>query len=135
MALKTSTLAIFLSINFLFSSLVTSTISPIPQPSSLIPTLISPSSPLSRCSKDALKLGICTNLLGKLIGVQLGDTQKKQCCTLINGLVDLEISVCLCTAIKANILGINLSDIPIVLNLVLGACGKSLPVSFKCDFD
>ncbi|XP_062180699.1 14 kDa proline-rich protein DC2.15-like [Phragmites australis] len=31
------------------------------------------------------------------------------CCSLLDGLVDLEAAICLCTAIKANNLGINLN--------------------------
>ncbi|KAL7165107.1 hypothetical protein ACSBR2_040898 [Camellia fascicularis] len=45
------------------------------------------------------------------------------CCSLIGGLADLEATICLCTAIKANALGINL-DVPISLGLLLNYCGK-----------
>jgi hypothetical protein len=38
------------------------------------------------------------------------------CCPLLDGLVDLEAAVCLCTAIKANVLGIHL-NLSLVLNL------------------
>ncbi|KAB2621084.1 14 kDa proline-rich protein DC2.15-like [Pyrus ussuriensis x Pyrus communis] len=53
------------------------------------------------------------------------------CCALLVGLVDLEVAVCLCTAIKANILGINL-NIPIALSLVIDGCAKNVPEGFKC---
>ncbi|CAN0842107.1 14 kDa proline-rich protein DC2.15, partial [Linum grandiflorum] len=52
-------------------------------------------------------------------------------CSLLEGLVDLEVAVCLCTAIKANILGINL-NIPVALSLLLNVCGSSVPPSFQC---
>jgi hypothetical protein len=39
--------------------------------------------------------------------------------------------VCLCTAIKANVLGLNL-NIPVNLSLVLNFCGKGVPTGFKC---
>ncbi|KAB2626757.1 vegetative cell wall protein gp1-like [Pyrus ussuriensis x Pyrus communis] len=53
------------------------------------------------------------------------------CCSLIGGLADLEAAVCLCTAIKANVLGINL-DVPVSLGLLLNYCGKSVPKGFQC---
>ncbi|TVU00454.1 hypothetical protein EJB05_54096, partial [Eragrostis curvula] len=39
--------------------------------------------------------------------------------------------VCLCTAIKGNILGIDL-NLPIDLSLILNHCGKTPPTGFKC---
>ncbi|MBA0801749.1 hypothetical protein Gohar_012097 [Gossypium harknessii] len=53
------------------------------------------------------------------------------CCSLLDGLVDLEAAVCLCTAIKANILGINL-NIPVSLSLLLNVCSKNVPSNFQC---
>jgi hypothetical protein len=49
----------------------------------------------------------------------------------LEGLVDLEAAVCLCTVLKANILGIKL-NLPIDLSLVLNHCGRSVPTGFKC---
>ncbi|PWA90898.1 Bifunctional inhibitor/plant lipid transfer protein/seed storage helical domain-containing protein [Artemisia annua] len=56
----------------------------------------------------------------------VGTPSKTPCCTLIGGLADLEVAVCLCTAIKANILGINL-NVPVSLSLLLNYCGKEVP--------
>ncbi|KAJ1392679.1 Hydrophobic seed protein [Sesbania bispinosa] len=53
------------------------------------------------------------------------------CCSLLNGLVDLEAAVCLCTALKANILGINL-NLPISLSLLLNVCSRQVPRDFQC---
>nr|ACG30689.1 hypothetical protein [Zea mays] len=50
---------------------------------------------------------------------------------LVDGLADLEAAVCLCTALKANVLGINL-DVPVKLTLLLNYCGKSVPQGFLC---
>ncbi|GJV48256.1 14 kDa proline-rich protein DC2.15-like protein [Tanacetum coccineum] len=83
------------------------------------------------CPKDTLKLGVCANLLGGLVGVQVGSPPVKPCCTLIQGLADVEAAVCLCTAIKANVLGINL-NVPVSLSLLLNVCGKKVPSGFKC---
>lgn len=82
------------------------------------------------CPKDTLKLGVCADLLG-LVNVVVGSPPTLPCCSLINGLADLEAAVCLCTAIKANVLGINL-DVPVSLNLLLNVCGKKTPSGFQC---
>lgn len=83
-----------------------------------------------RCPKDALKLGVCANVLD-LIKAKAGVPANEACCPLLNGLVQLDAAVCLCTAIKANVLGLNL-NIPIDLSLVLNFCGKGVPTGFKC---
>jgi hypothetical protein len=44
----------------------------------------------------------------------------------------LDAAVCLCTAIKANVLGINL-NIPVSLSILLSACQKSVPSGFQCS--
>uniref|UniRef100_A0A453J9L4 Bifunctional inhibitor/plant lipid transfer protein/seed storage helical domain-containing protein n=1 Tax=Aegilops tauschii subsp. strangulata TaxID=200361 RepID=A0A453J9L4_AEGTS len=85
----------------------------------------------ARCPIDALKLGVCANVLNGLINLQLGTPPKQPCCSLIQGLADLEAAVCLCTALKANILGINL-NVPIDLSLLVNYCGKNVPSGFQC---
>ncbi|XP_031096045.1 14 kDa proline-rich protein DC2.15-like [Ipomoea triloba] len=84
-----------------------------------------------RCPRDALKLGVCANLLGGLVGAVVGTPPTLPCCSLIAGLADLEAAVCLCTAIRANVLGINL-NIPVALSLVLNDCGRQVPNGFTC---
>ncbi|GAV71789.1 Tryp_alpha_amyl domain-containing protein [Cephalotus follicularis] len=139
-----STTALLLILNLLFFTLVSSTDNvPCPPPPSpkahksppppkasksppppkayASPPPPSPSSPT--CPIDTLKLGVCANLLG-LVNIVVGSSASTPCCTLISGLADLEAAVCLCTAIKANILGINL-NIPVSLELLLNVCGKS----------
>ncbi|CBI31904.3 unnamed protein product, partial [Vitis vinifera] len=80
---------------------------------------------------NTLKLGVCVDLLGGLLGVVVGNPPKTPCCSLIQGLADLEAAVCLCTAIKANVLGINL-NIPLSLSLLLNVCSKKVPSGFQC---
>ncbi|XP_028773760.1 pEARLI1-like lipid transfer protein 1 [Neltuma alba] len=91
----------------------------------------SPSPPSSgnqpSCPIDALKLGVCANLLGT-VNVQLG---KSDCCPHLNGLVDLEAAACLCTAIRVNVLGINL-NVSHTLSTILSTCGRSVPRGFQC---
>ncbi|RWR89824.1 proline-rich protein DC2.15-like protein isoform X2 [Cinnamomum micranthum f. kanehirae] len=82
------------------------------------------------CPKDALKLGVCANVLG-LVNVTVGSPPTLPCCSLIQGLADLEAAVCLCTALKANVLGINL-NVPVSLSLLLNICGKRRPTEFQC---
>ncbi|TQD69111.1 hypothetical protein C1H46_045355 [Malus baccata] len=101
------------------------------------PTPATPASPQNppakaSCPKDTLKLGVCGDLLNDLVTIVVGTPPKTPCCSLIGGLADLEAAVCLCTAIKANVLGINL-DVPVSLSLLLNYCGKSVPKGFQCS--
>ncbi|XP_031098483.1 14 kDa proline-rich protein DC2.15-like [Ipomoea triloba] len=132
-AAAASSLTLFLALNLLFFTVVSSTNVPCPPP----PPKHQPPSPSSssqagKCPKDALKLGVCANLLTDLLNLVVGSPATTPCCSLIAGLVDLEAAVCLCTAIKANILGINL-DIPISLSLLLNNCGKNVPSGYQCQ--
>uniref|UniRef100_A0A6M2F451 Bifunctional inhibitor/plant lipid transfer protein/seed storage helical domain-containing protein n=1 Tax=Populus davidiana TaxID=266767 RepID=A0A6M2F451_9ROSI len=82
------------------------------------------------CPIDTLKLGACVDVLGGLIHIGIGSSAKDECCPLLEGLVDLDAALCLCTAIKAKLLNINLI-LPIALELLVD-CGKTPPEGFKC---
>ncbi|XP_022719272.1 14 kDa proline-rich protein DC2.15-like [Durio zibethinus] len=126
---RSASLALFLALNILFFSLVSACGScPSPKPK---PTPSPSPSGGGKCPRDALKLGVCADLLAGLLNVTVGKPPVQPCCSLIQGLADLEAAVCLCTAIKANILGINL-NIPVSLSLLLNVCSKKVPSSFKC---
>ncbi|XP_061344029.1 14 kDa proline-rich protein DC2.15-like isoform X1 [Gastrolobium bilobum] len=130
MASKT---ALLLSLNLLFFTVVSSTYVPCPPPPKghkHPPVPKPPSSKQPSCPKDTLKFGVCVDLLG-LVNVQLGKPPKTPCCSLVEGLADLEAAVCLCTALKANLLGLNL-NVPISLTLLLNYCGKGIPEGFVC---
>ncbi|KAM0880540.1 hypothetical protein ACQ4PT_033490 [Festuca glaucescens] len=94
----------------------------------------------SKCSMDALKLGVCADVLGlggELTNLLAGSRStasktKKPCCELIAGLVDLDAAVCLCTAIKSNVLGVVDLSLPLQLGLLVNHCGKKLPAGFQC---
>ncbi|XP_040990804.1 14 kDa proline-rich protein DC2.15-like [Juglans microcarpa x Juglans regia] len=133
MASKSSaSLALFFSLNLLFFALVTACgTCPSPKPKPKPKPKPSPTPSQASCPRDALKLGVCADLLGSLLNVTVGSPPVTPCCTLIQGLADLEAAVCLCTAIKANILGINL-NIPLSLSLLLNVCSKNVPSGFKC---
>ncbi|KAI3468933.1 hypothetical protein Pfo_025596 [Paulownia fortunei] len=129
-----TTTALLLLFNILFFTMVSSTSVPCP------PTPKTPSGgggghghkpSKGKCPKDTLKLGVCANLLNDLVRLVVGTPPKTPCCTLIEGLADLEAAVCLCTAIKANVLGINL-NVPVSLSLLLNYCGKKVPSGFQC---
>ncbi|XP_015971866.1 14 kDa proline-rich protein DC2.15 [Arachis duranensis] len=94
------------------------------------PTPAPPPPPKEKCPKDTLKLGVCADVLG-LGNVVVGSPVSSKCCALLDGLVDLEAALCLCTAIKANVLGNNL-DVPVTLSWILSACQKSIPPGFQC---
>ncbi|ESQ38202.1 hypothetical protein EUTSA_v10029497mg [Eutrema salsugineum] len=113
MATKTSTtLALFLVINLLFLNLI-------------IPVYAD-----NTCPRDALKISICANVLN-LINLNLGAPAMRPCCSILLGLIDLDVALCLCTALKLSILGITIST-PIHLNLAINACGRTLPDGFRC---
>ncbi|XP_062217502.1 14 kDa proline-rich protein DC2.15-like [Phragmites australis] len=122
--------ALFLAVNLVVLGMASacSPYCPTPTPTPATPTP-TPSS-FGRCPRDALKLGVCANVLG-LIKAKVGTPPALPCCSLLQGLVDLEAAVCLCTAIKANVLGIQL-NLPIDLSLILNYCGKTAPTGFKC---
>ncbi|KAL8150999.1 hypothetical protein V2J09_020807 [Rumex salicifolius] len=129
---QSSLVALFFTLNLLFFSLVVSGCDScpgsIPKPK---PSPSSPGSSSGTCPRDALKLGVCANVLGGLLNLNLGKPPKEPCCSLIDGLVDLEAAVCLCTAIKADILGIHL-NVPVSLSLLLNYCGYKVPRGFQC---
>ncbi|XP_020084620.1 lipid transfer protein EARLI 1-like [Ananas comosus] len=133
--------ALFLALNLLLFTLAAACgCGPTPKPPSptpIPPTPYTPTPPtpytppIVKCPIDTLKLGACANLLNGLINFELGKPPKKPCCSLLGGLADAEVALCLCTVLKANVLGINL-NIPIDLTLLVNYCGKNVPPGFQC---
>ncbi|KAG8071746.1 hypothetical protein GUJ93_ZPchr0006g41288 [Zizania palustris] len=104
---------------------------PTPTPPTPTPTPTPPTpSYSSKCPKNALKFAACADVQG-LVSAEVGQPPAEHCCSVLGGLADLEAAVCLCTAIKANVLGITI-DIPVKLSLLVNYCGKSLPNGFIC---
>ncbi|EEF36504.1 conserved hypothetical protein [Ricinus communis] len=66
------------------------------------------------CSIDYTKLKLGTNY-----------------CSPLASLLDLDAAICLCAALKANLLGIVL-DLNVALGVFLTTCGKTLPSGFIC---
>ncbi|KAL3497464.1 hypothetical protein ACH5RR_040196 [Cinchona calisaya] len=143
---KTSSFTLFLALSLIFFTLVNACgdcpkpkppPKPKPKPSPPPPTPCppppygpTPKPPKQTCPKDALKLGVCANLL-TAIGISIGSPPTKPCCSLLEGLSDFEAALCLCTAIKANVLGINL-NIPVSISVIINDCGKKVPSGFQC---
>ncbi|CAK9311093.1 unnamed protein product [Citrullus colocynthis] len=102
-----------------------------------VPPPLTPYQPISndeKCPRDALKIGICAKLLNNgLLEAILWKPPITACCSLVEGLADLEVAVCLCTVLKASVLGIDPPNIPISLNLLSGNCGREIPISFQCS--
>ncbi|CAN0862362.1 pEARLI1-like lipid transfer protein 2 [Linum grandiflorum] len=105
---------------------------PNPNPTPTPPNPNPTPTPNGKCPIDTLKLGVCGDVLSNLLNIRIGSTPVQPCCSLLNGLADLDAAVCLCTAIQANILGINL-NLPISLSLLLNACDKNAPSGFQCS--
>ncbi|RVX15615.1 14 kDa proline-rich protein DC2.15 [Vitis vinifera] len=125
-----ATTALLLALNLLFFTLVSST--SVPCPPAPKPKHHHKKPPAKAvCPKDTLKLGVCADLLNDLLHAVVGTPPKSPCCSLIGGLADLEAAVCLCTAIKANVLGIKL-NVPVSLSLLLNYCGKKVPTGYQC---
>lgn len=96
-----------------------------------LPSLPSAPEKPEKCPKDTLKFGVCGSWLG-LVTENIGAKPSKECCTLVAGLADLEAALCLCTAIKANVLGLVKIKVPVALSLLVNGCGKKVPEGFVC---
>ncbi|KAL8478198.1 hypothetical protein ACS0TY_030189 [Phlomoides rotata] len=96
------------------------------------PTIPKPPSPKPQetCPIDILKLGACVDVLSGLVHIGIGRSSKDVCCPVLQGLVDLDAAICLCTTIKAKLLNINII-LPIALQVLID-CGKTPPSGFKC---
>ncbi|CAN1280402.1 pEARLI1-like lipid transfer protein 2 [Linum perenne] len=67
-----------------------------------------------------------------LVTVDVGSLTSRPCCQTLLGLVDMEVTVCLCLALRANVLGIHI-DVPVALSMVLSTCYSNLPsYYFEC---
>ncbi|XP_054808311.1 36.4 kDa proline-rich protein [Prosopis cineraria] len=86
--------------------------------------------PQVRCPIDALKLGLCLDVLQGLVHVGIGNPIENICCPVIQGLLELEAAICLCTVIRLKLLNLNIY-LPLALQ-VLATCGLTPPPGFVC---
>ncbi|WOG89725.1 hypothetical protein DCAR_0208963 [Daucus carota subsp. sativus] len=104
----------------------------LPYPPTLPATPIPKNTNKNTCPKNVLKLGVCTDMLGRSLGQTFGSPPTTPCCKILEGLIDFEAAICLCTALKANVLGI-VFDFPIAINNVFNHCEKDNPSGFQCE--
>ncbi|WVZ07389.1 hypothetical protein V8G54_020735 [Vigna mungo] len=90
-----------------------------------------PSTAPQKCPINTLEFGVCGSWLG-LVREAIGSKPSEKCCTVVKGVADLEAALCLCTAIKANVLGPVKLKVPVALTLLINACGKKVPSGFVC---
>uniref|UniRef100_A0A0E0H5U9 Bifunctional inhibitor/plant lipid transfer protein/seed storage helical domain-containing protein n=1 Tax=Oryza nivara TaxID=4536 RepID=A0A0E0H5U9_ORYNI len=90
-----------------------------------------PSTPTGKCPVDTLKLLACVDALNGLVHAVVGATAGDTCCPLLSGVADLDAALCLCTAIKAEALGVSLV-FPVAISVLVNECGKHVPSSFQC---
>ncbi|XP_010933687.1 36.4 kDa proline-rich protein-like [Elaeis guineensis] len=96
-----------------------------------LPAIIS--TPPAKCSFDILKLGLCLDVLGGLVHLGLGKPVENVCCPVLQGLLELEAAVCLCTAIKLRVLNLDIY-IPLALQVLI-TCGKDPPRGYACPLN
>ncbi|QCE10435.1 putative lipid-binding protein At4g00165 [Vigna unguiculata] len=90
-----------------------------------------PSTAPQKCPINTLKFGVCGSWLG-LVREEIGSKPSEKCCSVVKGVADLEAALCLCTAIKANVLGSVKLKVPVAVTLLINACGKKVPSGFVC---
>ncbi|XP_075519236.1 putative lipid-binding protein At4g00165 [Primulina tabacum] len=127
MAFSNPSIYILMILNIVFFSCVSSDHVPCP------PKTPIPSTPTkaTKCPRDTLKFGVCGDWLG-LVHEVIGTKPSLECCAVVEGLADVEAALCLCIAIKANVLGLVKVKIPLALSLVVNSCGKKVPQGFVC---
>ncbi|KAF8111958.1 hypothetical protein N665_0070s0028 [Sinapis alba] len=85
------------------------------------------------CPRNSLQLRPCITGL-RLEEIRVGGSPfARPCCSLIQGLADLDAAVCLCNAlnvVNAGSLGIN-PNLPNV-NILFLVCGRTAPKDFQC---
>ncbi|KAG6435654.1 hypothetical protein SASPL_100528 [Salvia splendens] len=121
--------AAIIILNILFSNCVSfccATCPPTPKP---VP--LPPSPTPAKCPRDILKFGVCGDWLGLLHEV-IGTEPSRECCAVLEGIADLEAALCLCTAIKGNVLGLLKFKVSVAISLVFNSCGKKVPEGFSC---
>ncbi|KAG2713341.1 hypothetical protein I3843_04G163500 [Carya illinoinensis] len=105
---------------------------PIVKPPVTPPPVTPPPPPPGKetCPIDTMKLGNCVDLLGGMVPNGLGDPVVNECCPVLQGLMETEAAVCMCTTLKLKRLNLNMF-VPLALQL-LAVCGKTTPSGYTC---
>ncbi|CAN0842133.1 Putative lipid-binding protein AIR1B [Linum grandiflorum] len=80
-------------------------------------------------------LTVCVDLLGHLLNIRINKPASEPCCSLFNGVVDLDAAVCVCLALKNNLLaalGLPLINLTPTVSVLLNGCGRSAPLGYTC---
>ncbi|CAI9099636.1 OLC1v1036488C1 [Oldenlandia corymbosa var. corymbosa] len=123
-------LAVFLLLNLVFfTGLVTAfdEESQKPELETQLARVPAPESPPGSCPRDALELRACINVPG-LVRIKIGTS--RQCCSLLDGLSEIEVAACLCTNVNFNLLGITIS-VPLNIPAIINGCDLK-PGYFQC---
>ncbi|OIW15157.1 hypothetical protein TanjilG_30828 [Lupinus angustifolius] len=111
------------------------TLPPITLPPITLPPIVKPpvTNPPTQatCPIDTLKLGACVDLLGQFLHIGIGNPVVNKCCPLLQGLVELEAAVCLCTTLKVKYINLNIY-VPLAIQLLI-TCGKTPPSGYICS--
>ncbi|XP_071722007.1 putative lipid-binding protein AIR1 [Rutidosis leptorrhynchoides] len=87
----------------------------------------------TKCSMDMIRLGVCINVLNGLVNATIGNPPTVPCCSVIKGLLDLEVAACICMNIKLGLLyGIVNVNIPLKINAMLDQCDHKNVHRFEC---
>ncbi|KAI3428864.1 VQ domain-containing protein [Psidium guajava] len=103
---------------------------PPPKPPVVYPPPPPPPAAPQTCPIDTLKLGGCVDVLGGLVHIGIGSSAKDTCCPVLQGLLDLDAAVCLCTTMKAKLLNMSIV-MPLALQVMV-ECAKTMPPGFQC---
>ncbi|OEL37401.1 hypothetical protein BAE44_0001580 [Dichanthelium oligosanthes] len=121
-------LALLITMTLLFSIVVhgcePSCTNPAPPP----PAVPTPSG--ATCPINMADLNVCVDLLGGLLNIRL-NAPSQPCCTLLQGLANVDAALCVCGVIK--VLNNNLVNIPVNVNVLLNECGMACPPEFTCQ--
>lgn len=101
----------------------------------IFPGLQSPPAAAETCPRNTVKLKIaCANVLGfpvLPVGAVLNPL-RTPCCSLIQGLLDIEVAVCFCRALNLNSL-IPGASIPVSFVTLFNYCRKEAPPGYVCQ--
>nr|GMD52074.1 14 kDa proline-rich protein DC2.15-like [Ipomoea batatas] len=118
-----------LTILILSLALSLSVVTSIPLPHPMMSPPPPPPPPSNTCNTTQV-LSVCANLINEAVRANVGippspnDPAARECCPLIQGLVDVQAGLCLCAAVKADVSPIVDVDIDTTVKVVLNVCNR-----------
>lgn len=89
----------------------------------------SPVLPSRRCPINTVRLNLCANILSERVNVAI--PLRQACCPVLQGLVDLDAAVCLCTVLRGRIFNRNIAA-PLTVGVLVNDCGREPLRNFQC---